>query len=357
MSSVFDWSTTPASNSNSDSGVNWLEGQLPGTVNGGARAMMGRIAELVKDLGGALVAGGSANALTVTANSAFTTNVNGRFLAFRAASDNTAAATLDVNSIGAKSIRKMTSSGDAALSGAEIQADGIYMVSYSEALNSAAGGWLLLNPTIDLTAPIKTSVDIAAPVGMVVDYAGLIAPTSWLFLYGQAVSRITYAALFAVIGTTYGAGDGSTTFNLPDARGRVIAGQDDMGGTSANRLTGLSGGVDGDVLGAAGGVETHTLTTAQLAAHTHTGTTSSGGAHTHTIDYDGAFGGNPVNRANDPRWDWGDQSTTNTANNAVTQSGGTHSHTFTTASSGSDGAHNNVQPTLVLNKIIKALAA
>ncbi len=150
MSSIFDWSVTAINNQNSDSGINWLEGQLPGTVNGSARAIMGRVAEIVKDIGGALVAGGTANALTVTANSAFTTNVNGRFLAFRAASDNTAAATLNVNGIGAKSIRKMTASGDAALSGAEIQATGIYLVQYSEALNAAAGGWLLLNPTIDL---------------------------------------------------------------------------------------------------------------------------------------------------------------------------------------------------------------
>lgn len=149
MSSVFDWSVTANSNANSDSGINWVEGQLPGTVNGSGRAMMGRVAELVKDLGGALVAGGTANALTITANSAFTTNVNGRFLAFRAASDNTTAATLNVNGIGAKSIRKMTASGDAALSGAEIQADGIYLVNYSEALNATAGGWLLVNPTID----------------------------------------------------------------------------------------------------------------------------------------------------------------------------------------------------------------
>lgn len=160
MSSVFDWSVTANNNSNSDSGINWVEGQLPGTVNGSARAMMGRVAEIVKDLGGALTAGGSANALTITANSAFTTNVNGRFLAFRAASDNSAAATLNVNGIGAKSIRKMTSSGDSALVGAEIQADGIYLVNYSEALNGAAGGWLLINPTTVIDAATTSAAGI-----------------------------------------------------------------------------------------------------------------------------------------------------------------------------------------------------
>lgn len=357
MSSIYDWSIIAANNANSDTAINWAEGQAPSTVNNSARQLEARIAEYLADNGGALVAGGTANVITVTANSAFTAYQNGLILALRIATDNSAATTLNANGIGAKSVRRMASTGEVALAGGELQADGIYLFRYSTALNAAAGGWLLINPTIDIATPIKTSVDIAAPVGMVVDYAGLTAPTSWLFCFGQAVSRATYADLFTALGTTYGVGDGSTTFNLPDARGRVTAGQDDMGGTSANRLTGLSGGVDGDVLGAAGGAESHTLTTAQLAAHTHTGTTNSDGAHTHTLNYNGAHGSNSTNRANDPRWSWGDTDHTNTANNAVTQSSGAHTHAFTTDSSGSGSAHNNVQPTLILNKIIKALAA
>ncbi|HYC65290.1 MAG TPA: tail fiber protein, partial [Reyranellaceae bacterium] len=67
----------------------------------------------------------------------------------------------------------------------------------------------------------------------------------------------------------FGCGDGSTTFNIPDLRGRTTAGRDDMGGSSANRLTGQTGGIDGDVLGHIGGTETHTLSTAQMPAHTH----------------------------------------------------------------------------------------
>src|SRR3546814_14443861 len=70
----------------------------------------------------------------------------------------------------------------------------------------------------------------------------------------------------------------STTFNLPDLRGRVGAGKDDMGGTAAGRLSDI---VDGETLGASGGAEMHTLTTAQMPAHTHTGTTGSAGAHVH----------------------------------------------------------------------------
>src|SRR3990167_8716026 len=86
-------------------------------------------------------------------------------------------------------------------------------------------------------------------VGVVVSFAGSTAPSKWLLCYGQAISRTTYAALFAVISTTYGVGDGSTTFDLHDLRGRVVAGKDDMGGTSANRLTdAVTESLNGDVL-------------------------------------------------------------------------------------------------------------
>jgi microcystin-dependent protein len=103
------------------------------------------------------------------------------------------------------------------------------------------------------SGPTAPATFIGNIVGMVQDFAGADAPSGWLLCYGQAVSRSTYSALFAKIGTTYGAGDGSTTFNLPDCRGRVAAGKDNMGGTSANRLTAP---VNGDTLGAAGGSET-----------------------------------------------------------------------------------------------------
>lgn len=156
------------------------------------------------------------------------------------------------------------------------------------------------------------------PSGALMPFAGSSAPSGWLLTFGQAVSRTTYAALFAAIGTTYGSGDGSTTFNLPDLRGRVVAGEDDMGGTAANRITTAGSGISGTTLGAAGGSQTHTLTTAQMPSHTHNYiiSNSSGGT-----------------RARD---------------------GGTlNAGTGTTASAGSDEAHNNTQPTIILNYIIK----
>lgn len=110
------------------------------------------------------------------------------------------------------------------------------------------------------------------PPGVITSYAGAIAPAGWLFCYGQAVSRVAYAALFVNINTTYGSGDGVTTFNLPDLRGRSIFGKDDMGGVSATRLTddGTGNpGIDGTSLGAAGGMDRYTLTEAQMPNHTH----------------------------------------------------------------------------------------
>jgi len=159
--------------------------------------------------------------------------------------------------------------------------------------------------------------------GMLMPYAGASAPSGWLLCYGQAISRTTYADLFTAIGTVYGVGDGSTTFNLPDLRGRVVAGQDDMGGSSANLLTNQTGGLNGDTLGATGGAETHILTTDQIPAHTHTESRK-------TLTFGTFQTGGSGSAANS-------QGTTNP----------------NTGSTGGGLAHNNVQPTIILNYIIK----
>ena len=80
---------------------------------------------------------------------------------------------------------------------------------------------------------------IAAPVnfpsGTILDFSGPVAPQGWLLCDGSAISRTDYAALFAVIGTIYGVGDGSTTFNLPDLRGEFRRGLDNMGSPAGAR--------------------------------------------------------------------------------------------------------------------------
>lgn len=158
------------------------------------------------------------------------------------------------------------------------------------------------------------------PIGTVLPFAGSSAPSSWIFCYGQAISRATYAALFAIIGTTFGAGDGSTTFNVPDMRGNMILGKDDMGGSSRNRVV----DADADTLGGQDGSETVTLTTSQIPSHTHgvRGVTTSTGSDT------GAWrisGSNVVFTAD------------------ITTDGGT----------GGGQAHNNMPPYITLNYIIR----
>ena len=185
--------------------------------------------------------------------------------------------------------------------------------------------------------PAKLSPDVSiTPTGSILAFAGSSSPANWLLCHGQAISRVTYAALFAVLGATYGSGDGSTTFNLPDLRGRVIAGQDDMGGTSANRLTGLSGGVDGDVLGGTGGAESHTLTEAQMPSHKHALLANVSGPGTLTT----------TNQANFEDQTLGDSQYTIEGSSTAATLG-------LSSATGGGAAHNNVQPTLILNYIIK----
>lgn len=182
---------------------------------------------------------------------------------------------------------------------------------------------------------------VAMPVGAVTDYAGTTAPSGWLLCYGQAVSRTTFAALFAAIGTTYGTGDGSTTFNLPDCRGRVSAGKDDMGGASADRLTSP---LNGDNLGATGGSQGVAISVAQLPSHDHGGNTAQGGAHSHVVN---AFLSSTGGFQSGSRFEPG-----TLGSGVETSIAGNHVHAI--PAQGGGEAHPNVQPTIIFNKIIKA---
>ncbi len=172
-----------------------------------------------------------------------------------------------------------------------------------------------------------SAISAIMPSGSLMPYAGASAPNGYLLCDGAAISRSTYSALFALVGTTYGAGDGSSTFNIPDLRGRVIAGQDDMGGASANRLTGLSGGVDGDILGGTGGDQKHDLTHLESGLPAH--------AHTTQLRDTGPAGGGQL------------------SGYQASAGSGAFFNTDSVAGANAASSHNNVQPTIILNYIIK----
>lgn len=180
----------------------------------------------------------------------------------------------------------------------------------------------------------------SVPAGSVVDFAGTTAPTGWLICAGQALSRVDFPDLFAAIGTTYGAPSGAT-FNIPDCRGRVVAGRDvDQGGFSGRLTTPNS-----QTIGAAGGEQSVTLTAGQMPTHTHevTGSTNEAGAHTHTYNGANVAFAQPGSEG------------VRGAGSGATSSSGLHSHAISVsaANAGGSEAHPNVQPTIVMTKIIK----
>lgn len=161
------------------------------------------------------------------------------------------------------------------------------------------------------------------PIGAITSYAGSTAPTNWLICDGRAISRVTYADLFNAIGTTYGAGDGSTTFNLPNLKGKIPIGKD----TTQNEF---------DTLGETGGEKIHTLTVDEMPSHKHNGIFEYYSEREISNRSDAGGGGHDINYSSF------DGSMDNS-----------YSYLYT-ADAGGGQAHNNLQPYIVLNYIIKA---
>ncbi|MDP3078686.1 phage tail protein [Bradyrhizobium sp.] len=174
----------------------------------------------------------------------------------------------------------------------------------------------------------------AVPAGTILPYAGSVAPSGFLFAYGQSLARDDYPALFTAIGTAYGAADGSH-FSLPDLRGRTIAGLDNMGGVAASRVSLTTAGISGTILGAAGGDQ-------RTQAHTHTAAVTDPG-HFHEVDTfataTGAGAGIPQSAASPA----GTDSVTKSATTGITVSNSTAGL----------GSSENMQPTMMLNWMIR----
>ncbi len=246
---VASWSSaSAAANATADPAVNFAEGMAPSAVNDSARALMRSVAQWRDDIQGAtIVTGGSSTAYTATA-----AQTGLSMIAFVPHATNGATVTLNVNSTGAFPLRSSPGTGGALPAGVLVQGTP-YVATY---FASNGGEWILQGYYGELNT---------VPIGGMIFYLGGTSPSTSLALpYGQAISRTTYSTLFGLTGTAHGVGDGSTTFNLPDIRGRTVFGQDNMGGTTASRITNAGSGVVGTTIGATGGAQTHSIVQANL---------------------------------------------------------------------------------------------
>ena len=184
---------------------------------------------------------------------------------------------------------------------------------------------------------------ILIPAGTIVQSAAINVPDGWFYCDGSARNKTEYVDLFVAIGVAYGGTE--FTFNLPDMQGRVGVG------------VGAGTGLTPRSMGQKSGVETHALNVGEMPAHTHTGTTDANGAHVHTQtstndDFNNSSSStgysDPLNKPSFPQYDSGTDKTWTNINSA-----GTHSHGFTTDSTGSGAPHNNMQPFLVIRYLIK----
>ena len=231
----YNWSQTASSNATADPSINWAEGQAPSSINDSARAMMAATAKYRDDIAGAIVTAGTSTAYTVSSYSVYDSfaHLAGQMIAFTPHTTNGAVVTLNVDSLGPKPLR--SSPNVELLAGTIIQGTP-YVATY----NNSDGAFYL-------QGFVGNPYNVPLAGGM--DFWGSTVPnSSFAFPAGQAISRTAYAALFSIMGTTYGSGDGSTTFNLPDKTGRVSAMQE----ATPTRLTSSYFGGNSAALGATG---------------------------------------------------------------------------------------------------------
>lgn len=361
---AFSWSVTASDNDDADAAVPWPEGMLPGSVNNSARGVMAAVARFIKDMNGTISTTGVPNAYLLTSSSDHVAYTNGILITAKASFSNTDFATLNLNSFGAKKIRVFGIDGEGDIKAGQIRSGSTYQFRYDTSLDSANGAFLLLNPTL-----------LAINVGDIKIWPSDTLETGWLWCNGDSQVRADLPELFAIIGTTYGAVDGSH-FNLPDLRGRAPFGSDDMGASAAGRITNAVSGITGATLGAAGGAESITLDTTQIPSHQHTGLTESENAqHTHagtsgteSADHSHTTpvgtqptqvfgGGGPayiaLTTGSGTNITGSGKSATHTHLTTTGNENATHAHDFTTNLVGGGLAHRNLPPLLICNYVIK----
>jgi microcystin-dependent protein len=331
-SGVYVWSQTASSNGNADTAINFLEGQTPGSLNDSNRSMMAVLKKHDDDITGAIVTGGTSTAYTAASYSSFDSlaHLNGQIIAFTPHATNGATVTLNVDGLGAKPLRPFP--------GVELQSNSLIAGTPYVALYNSSDAVFYLRGNAGGTYGV--------PLGGGMHYFGTTAPSSaFVFPAGQAISRTTYATCFSLFGTTYGTGDGSTTFNVPDLTGRVLAVKE----ATATRLTTAGGGVDGGTLGAVGGAQKRTLAANQIPA----GVPSSGSNVIVVTSDNGNIVHDPGIQSSNAAGGSNKQLSASASAIAET-SRGTNSIAVTSTNAGQQDLI-TVQPTLVANFILRVL--
>lgn len=278
-SALWEWSKTAATNATADPSINWSEGMSPSSVNDSARAMMARVAEWRDDIGGALTTTGTGFGYVVTTNQGLpTTPANGTLLAITVHATNIAGASLRADG---GTIFTIESAPGVPLAADTLIAGSTYTVRF----NASTFRWMIRdfygNP-------------FQVPLGGMILYTGTTVPSAnYVFPVGQCISRTTYATYFAMVGQTFSACDGVTTFGVPDLRERMVGFLGTMGGASSpGRITSAGAGVDGSTIAAVGGLGGRFIDTVNLPNYTLPDTISFlDSGHSHNVTYSGGVPG------------------------------------------------------------------
>jgi len=327
---VYTFSQTAAANSTADATQNWAEGMAPSAINDSARALLASVAKYRDDLSGMLLTTGTSNAFILNSNQDFDSlaDFHQKEIWFTPHVTNIAGSpdvsfTID----GFANIPIRTSPNTPLVGGVLIQG-----TPYGAIYNNT-------DKALYLKGFFGNPYNI--PLGASLEYWLPTAPnSSFAFPVGQAISRTVFATLFGAMGTTFGAGDGVTTFNLPDIRGRVVGCMD------AGRLADASSTLAGVrfTLGGAGGIIAHELSVSELASHAH-GVTDPG--HGHTVTPPGAISPN-----NAPT---GVVVGVNPATGSVTLNTSTAATNISIQANGGNVSHENAQPTILANRILRII--
>ncbi|MDA9437252.1 phage tail protein [Bradyrhizobium sp. CCBAU 51627] len=328
MPGVIHFSKTANLNASACPTVGWAEGMPPSQINDSSRAEMAAVACYRDDISGSILTTGTSAAYQVASNQGFDTlaNFHNQIIGFTPHVTNAIGpVTMTVDGFANLPLRSAP--------GVELPAGVLVQGTPYVALYNNTDHALYLRSFYGASPYL-------IPVGAMLDFTGSTAPnSSFVFPFGQAISRTTYASYFAMVGITYGSGDGSTTFNIPDLRGRIGVAADNMGGIQAGRIN----GVLANGLGSVGGAQNQALVTANLPPYTPAGTVTNGAI---SISHNAISGSTTTGGGGFPAG----------SNGGASISASQAASTFTGSPQGGTSTPVTiVQPSIVVNKILRII--